>query len=248
MFAPIVHKESDRRKLMSFQMEKIKKFLLKYLPLHKFRHNRSYAQEGEDVVLLSFYEGKKGYKGFYVDVGAHHPYRFSNTMAFYKKGWKGINIEPNPGATIWFNIFRRRDVNLHLGVAETEGTLTYYRFNESALNGFSREVSEARNRETPYRITGTVDVQVRRLDAILDEHVKAGQTIDFFSIDVEGFDLEVLRSNDWSKYRPLYVLVEDVFRADGTDGTASTPIADFLNEKGYRMVAKTKRTLFFKAA
>jgi len=226
-------------------MEKIKKFLLTCLPLHKFRRNASYAQEGEDLVLLSFYEGKKGYRGFYVDVGAHHPYRFSNTMAFYKKGWKGINIEPNPGAMKWFNIFRRRDINLNLGVAETEGMLAYYRFNESALNGFSRKISEARDRDTPYRITETVHVPVRRLDAILDEHVETGQVIDFFSIDVEGFDLEVLRSNNWSRYRPLYVLVEDVVRPDGTSGT---PITDFLNEKGYRMVAKTKRTLFFASA
>jgi len=246
MFAPESYtNESDRRKLMSFRMEKIRKFLLTYLPFHKFRHNASYAQEGEDLVLLSFYEGKKGYKGFYVDVGAHHPYRFSNTMAFYKKGWKGINIEPNPGAMKWFSIFRRRDINLNLGVAETEGTLAYYRFNESALNGFSREISEARDRGTPYRITKTEDVPVRRLDAILDEHVETGQTIDFFSIDAEGFDLEVLRSNDWSRYRPLYVLVEDVFRTDGTSGT---PITGFLEGKGYRMVAKTKRTLFFKSA
>jgi len=224
-------------------MKKIKKILLKYLPLLlSFRHKASYAQEGEDLVLLSFYEGKKGYKGFYVDVGAHHPYRISNTMAFYKKGWKGINIEPNPGAMKWFNIFRRRDINLNMGVAATEGTLTYYRFNAPELNGFSRELSEARNQNTPHRIIGTVQVPVRRLDALLDEHLEVGQTIDFFSIDVEGFDLEVLQSNDWARYRPLYVLVEDLSQ---TDRVFDTPISDFLNEKGYRMVAKTKRTLFF---
>ena len=65
-------------------MKKIKRFLLKSLPIHKFISQASYSQEGEDVVLLGFYERRKKYKGFYVDVGSHHPYRFSNTMAFYK--------------------------------------------------------------------------------------------------------------------------------------------------------------------
>ncbi len=223
-------------------MNKIKKFLLKYFPVHKFRHKASYSQEGEDVVLLSFYEGKKSYKGFYVDIGAHHPYRFSNTMAFYKRGWRGINIEPNPAAMKWFKLFRKRDINLNVGVAETEGVLTYYCFNDPALNGFSKEISEARNSNTRYCVTKTIDVPVQRLDIILETYLKTGQQIDFFSIDAEGFDLAVLKSNNWSKYRPIYVLVEDSIEMGAT---ISSPIIDFLNEKGYCLIAKTKRTLFF---
>ena len=36
--------------------------------------------------------------GFYVDIGAHHPKRFSNTYFFYKRGWSGITVEPNSDA------------------------------------------------------------------------------------------------------------------------------------------------------
>jgi len=224
-------------------MKRIKQFLLKYLPIHKFRSHSSYSQEGEDAVLASFYEGQKKYKGFYVDVGAHHPYRFSNTMAFYKRGWKGINIEPNPEAMKWFRWFRRRDINLNLGVADSNGTLTYYCFNEPALNGFSKQISEDRDTNTRYFLTKTIDVPVRRLDAILDEHVKENTEIDFFSIDAEGFDLAVLKSNNWAKYRPRYILVEDTF---DMDSPSSTPVIDFLKQQDYRLVAKTKRTLFFR--
>lgn len=84
-----------------------------------------YSQDGEDALLSSFYERKKGYKGFFVDVGAHHPYRFSNTAYYYKKGWRGINIEPTPNL---FNVFlkhRKRDINLNLGIGSGE-TLTFY--------------------------------------------------------------------------------------------------------------------------
>ncbi|MCD7914177.1 MAG: hypothetical protein LUG96_02180 [Tannerellaceae bacterium] len=65
----------------------------------------SYSQEGEDIVLNFLFENKEGYKGFYVDIGTHHPFRFSNTAYFYKQGWQGINIEPTPGAIEVFNRF-----------------------------------------------------------------------------------------------------------------------------------------------
>ena len=75
----------------------LKKTILKYFPIDRYLSLKSYSQEGEDMVLRSFFEGQKNYKGFFVDVGAHHPYRFSNTLHFYKKGWRGINIDPQPG-------------------------------------------------------------------------------------------------------------------------------------------------------
>jgi len=49
---------------------------------------KSYSQEGEDMILRRIFERQS--TGFYVDVGAHHPKRFSNTYFFYKKGWSGI--------------------------------------------------------------------------------------------------------------------------------------------------------------
>ena len=52
----------------------------------------------------------------FIDVGAHHPMRFSNTYLFYKKKWKGINIDPLPGSMKLFNKLRPRDINLELGV------------------------------------------------------------------------------------------------------------------------------------
>lgn len=71
---------------------------------------KSYSQEGEDMVLQRIFDGKTN--GFYVDVGAHHPFRFSNTYFFYRLGWSGINIEPNPEASDLFQSARRKDINL----------------------------------------------------------------------------------------------------------------------------------------
>lgn len=62
--------------------EIVKRLLKRFGPPFLF-YKKSYAQEGEDLVVNRLLEGKKD--GFYVDVGAHHPYRFSNTYFFIKE-------------------------------------------------------------------------------------------------------------------------------------------------------------------
>lgn len=91
-------------------------------------HNLSFSQEGEDMILRKLLDRKT--TGFYIDVGAHHPQRFSNTYFFYLKGWSGINIDPIPGRMKLFNQLRNRDINLEIGISESKKSLTYYIFNE----------------------------------------------------------------------------------------------------------------------
>ncbi len=225
-------------------MSSIKKTILKYFPIDKFFRAQSFSQEGEDMVIRSFYENRKHYKGFYVDVGAHHPYRFSNTMYFYKKGWRGINIEPSPEAMKWFRFFRSKDVNLNIGISESPQELTYYCFNEPALNGFSKEISEQRDGlYAKYKLLKTIPVPTLPLKDVLEKYVPQGKKIDFLSIDAEGFDFIVLNSNDWERYSPTFVLVEEalgIFELDQSE------IYQFMLNKNYELIAKTKRTLFFK--
>jgi len=199
-----------------------------------------YAQEGEDLLLNRFLEGQE--QGFYVDVGAHHPVRFSNTYMFYKRGWRGINIDAMPGSMKKFNQVRPRDINLECGVASDSATLKFYRFNEPALNTFSQVEADLKNKP-PYALVDTVDVPVEPLDVLLTRHVPDGQQIDFLSVDVEGKDEEVLRSNDWQRYRPRFVLAETL-RTDIL-GLNSCPIVKFLAEVGYKPIAKAYNTSFF---
>jgi FkbM family methyltransferase len=218
----------------------LKKILSKYLPLYYLSSSTSYSQEGEDMILKSLYEGKKGYKGFFVDIGAHHPVRFSNTCYFYKRGWKGINVEPTPSAIKAFQLFRKRDINLNLGVGGEKGTLKFYCFNEPALNSFSKEVSERINRESDkYKIIKEVDVEILPLSEIFDTYLPKDTRIDFMSIDVEGLDYQVLRSNNWDKYKPDFILVEENINLDELD---QSEIYQFLKAKGYEFIAKTLRT------
>jgi FkbM family methyltransferase len=235
----------------------LKNILLKVFPLSiqnvitepykKEIHNlklrpECYAQEGEDLILTEYFDNIK--EGFFVDVGAYNPVLFSNTYLFYLKGWRGINIDARPGSMEQFNIVRPRDINVETAVGVEEKTLTYYMFDEPALNGFSKQISEDRNSNTPFQIVNTVDLQLKRLETILNEHLPAGQEISFMSVDVEGLDLEVLNSNNWDKYKPKMMLVETSVTADGI--AFESPIHLFLESKGYYFVAKTYRTSFYK--
>jgi FkbM family methyltransferase len=222
-------------------LDSLKKLLRRVRGRFTSHYLESYAQEGEDIVLHRLLENRLG---FYVDVGAHHPQRFSNTYHFYKLGWHGINIEPSPVAIAHFDQIRPRDMNVCLGIAEVPGELPYYIFDEPALNTFDETLKRDREARTTYKVVGTMKVAVDRLDRVLRQRLPNGQTIDFMSIDVEGLDLQVLRSNDWNTYRPGFVLVEALdFRLEHA---AQHPLHLYMRGVGYELVAKTLNTLFYR--
>jgi FkbM family methyltransferase len=193
------------------------------------------------LILKRLFGNKKS--GFYVDVGAHHPQRYSNTYIFYQLGWRGINIDPMPGSSQKFDKLRPRDINLEIGVSTTKGELNYYRFNDAALNSFDKELSLSRDRQSHFVLKDCIKVKVDTLKDILAEHSPEGQTIDIMSVDVEGHDLQVLQSNDWDKYRPKCILVESI--SSSLTDIKKCPIYQFLTSNGYEIYAKTVLTYIY---
>lgn len=202
----------------------------------------SYSQEGEDLVLARMFDGQPA--GFYVDVGALHPIRFSNTHLLYRRGWRGINIDATPGSMEAFQKWRPRDVNIECLVSTETGSRPYYVFNEPALNTMSEDLAQQRSAENAlYRVVQTMKLRARPLSDILDEHLPPGQSIDYFTIDVEGADLEVLKSNDWTRYRPKLVIAE--LLATDLSELGQHEVSKFLAAQGYRPIAKQHNSVFF---
>lgn len=200
----------------------------------------SYSQEGESLILERLLQDRA--TGFYVDVGAHHPKRFSNTYGLYKRGWRGVNIDPTPGTKELFEADRPRDTFIATAVSNEESPQDFFMFTESALNTFNKGLAEQ------YQKDGCKLVEVRplasrRLSSVLDE-CQPDQPIDLMSIDVEGCELGVLQSNDWAKYRPRLLLVE-ILDFDLSRPGAS-PVHNFLIERGYALLAKTYNTVFYR--
>lgn len=182
-----------------------------------------FSQGGEELYLISRFANRKG---TYVDIGALHPFRFSNTAWAYEKGWRGINIEPNVDHFHLFELFRPLDININCGIANQEGKLTYYCFEEPALNGFDKEA----HKDIP--IVEERKVAVRKLSDILKEHRIS--RIDFLDIDVEGLEMEVLRSIDFSVDIEC-ILLEQHISAEFLNQSSEFI---FLKERGYEAIAK----------
>jgi FkbM family methyltransferase len=209
----------------------MKMFFKKLLRMNDLFSNQvMYSQFGEDLFLKNFFLNKKN--GFYVDVGAFHPKLFSNTAYLYQQGWHGINIEPFKQNYDLFLRHRKRDINLNVGVGSKNCQKEFYvnaspSFSEYATNTFVKK----------YKKENSVSklVNVFTLETILN-CFEIEQEIDFFDIDVEGLDLEVLKSNNWKKYRPKLVLVES---------DKAKNIDNFMEEKKYSKISQYYLTSIF---
>jgi len=212
--------------------------------LAHFRSRRywvpSYSQEGEDITLQRWLDVGSG--GFYVDVGAHHPARFSNTALLYSQGWSGINIDPLPGSMHAFRMARPRDVNLEVAVG-VRGSLTYYMFTESALNTTVRDLARRYTSEGAVP-AGQRQVKVVPLVSILEEFVPKGRSIDLLTLDTEGRDLDVLSSNDWSRYRPAWIVAETL--DSSLLQLVESQEVQLLVDAGYEPVSKLRNSVIFR--
>ena len=145
----------------------------------------TFSQYAEDVVLNCILLPKR--QGFYINVGAYHPWKQSNTYRFYLTGWNGITIKPNPDVADEFKRFRPRDTHLVMGVSPAQGVLTYYQFKDPKINSFDE--SQSQRMSSPS--IGQKAIECLPLREIVGQHAKDRQ-IDLMSIDCKGLDLEVL--------------------------------------------------------
>ncbi len=172
----------------------------------------SYAQNGEDIVLLRALGAQE--TGVWVDVGANHPVNDSVTRNFSDLGWTGINLEPVPTLCDLLVEMRPNDVNLCMAASDTDGVMTFHR-NETnpGLSTFGDDW--ARHYRGEGHNVVDVDVAVARLEAVCDQYLTAG-VIDFMKIDTEGHELEVVRGHNFDRH-PVRVLVAEAnrFTLDG---------------------------------
>jgi FkbM family methyltransferase len=165
----------------------------------------SYAQNGEDVLLRRLFGERDS--GFYIDVGAHDPRVDSVTKHFYDRGWHGINIEPLPGRIDAFDRERPRDSNLAVGLSDTKGMLTFHEvvgipahstFDTGIAGVYSSEGAEVQ--QSSVEVTTLADVCTRYVTG----------EIDFLTMDVEGFEEQVVSGGDWDHFRPRVVVGERI--------------------------------------
>ena len=195
----------------------------------------NFSQSNEEQILSTIFSNTR--KGFYIDVGCHHPRRFSNTALLYKNGWKGINIDASAKNLKLFNIFRKRDKNICALISEKPEKLRYYYFDDSALNGILSFAKVNFLKDLGYKVISEEYMVTQRLDDIITNFELPNKRIDLLDIDVEGYDFQVLKSIDLSLFYVRVILIET--------GDKENEIAKYLLKYNYSFYKKIDRNSFF---
>lgn len=208
--------------MLSKALEKIDLFVSHFRYAHLY-----FSQNGEDILLEEIFHNEP--TGTYVDVGCHHPVRYSNTFLLYKKGWSGVCFDPDKRNVDEFRLIRPRDIFVPCAVGSELSIKEMFIFNDGALNTF-----DAKQAKLWGKVNGKpVKEKVKVIPLYLLE-----KEIDLLCIDTEGSDLDVLKSLDWERQQPKVIVVE-LPKNNGR-------INSFLTKKGYELIAKTNTCGFYK--
>lgn len=197
---------------------------------------QSYSWEGEDVLVHKIMCDVFGIqKGFYVDIGAHHPFNLSNTALLYSLGWRGINVDAMPGSMALFQTHRPEDINLEIAIAPVPDVLCFSCFDRPGLNGFLTEDTVNKHLGRGARLLQQISIQTRDINSVLAEHL-GGREIDLLSIDVEGMEYAILSSLSDS-IRPRLIVTE-VLGATDVQSVLKMPTTKLMAGRGYTLFSR----------
>ncbi len=201
----------------------------------------TYAQFGEDLIVLGLFDRLGISQPSYLDIGAHHPLNCSNTALLYARGSRGVNVDANPTLIEAFHQLRPEDSTLNCGVGPTAGEMTFFRIDDfSGRNTFDREVAEAFVRAHPeFKISSSIPVRVRTINEIVTSEF-GGHWPDLLSLDAEGLDLSILEAAKFGDAGPIIIIVEAI---SGDDLDASDALCGLLGARGYRILFQTPGNL-----
>lgn len=225
---------------MSYLRNKLKRILSGNFYPDKSYRKISYSQYGEDLIVAAILEELKIDKPIYLDIGAHHPFFYNNTYLFYKRGCRGVNIEPDPDLIEAFYEHRNRDSNLNNGIGIKADTVAanFYIMSVRTLNTFSKEDAFRHHQKGSYTIEKTIKIPLIPVNKILNKYFNGGYP-NFVSIDAEGLDYEILLSFDFSKYRPEVLSIETLTFTEDNSEQKITNIIDYICANGYFVYADT---------
>lgn len=202
-----------------------------------------FSHFGEDQIVAFLLQASEK-TGSYCDIGCYHPTLYSNTYFFYQAGWRGVLVDANPFMVELCKTERPEDTALNLAVGERIGRAKLYRFNDWGSSNtidptFRDRIAESQN-ET---VSSEINLGMVTLESLFESHFEEKQ-IDFLNIDIENVDLIALKSNNWAKYRPRVIAVEDL-ELD-MKAPIESRIFRYLNfECGYRLVSKAMYTSIY---
>jgi len=216
-------------------LRSIKSFLTN---LKSHRGQRSYSQSGEDLIVRFIFNILGIARPSYIDIGAHHPFFLSNTAHFYWYGSRGINIEPNPLLFDAFIKHRKHDINLNIGALDHPGEMDFYVMSPPTMSTFSEKDAKNLVAQHKFKIQEKRKIRVETINEVLTKYAY-GASPEFFSIDVEGFEKQILNSIDFMTWCPKVICCETMSFSTTGEGKKDLTIAEHLKSRGYMVYADT---------
>jgi FkbM family methyltransferase len=199
-----------------------------------------YSQCGEDVILSFLFAELAIDSPTYMDIGAHHPTFLNNTYLFYQNNCTGINIEPDPVLFERFIKERPKDINLNLGIGfgPAVSKADFYVMNPSTLNTFSKEDAVRISENGTSKIEKVIQIDLFPIDKIFDQYCPKKKP-DIISIDVEGLDLQIVRSINLNDYSTTVFCVETLEYTETHVPRKNTELIEHFESNGFMVFADT---------
>ena len=196
-----------------------------------FLKKKTYSQCGEDSFITKFFVKQK--RGIYLDIGAFNPIKYSNTYLLYKMGWNGTNIDLNQTSIDLFNIVRPNDRNICAAISDKEEKVKVSIENIfSPLNTISLNRSKKLNSKSLKK--NSYYIKSKKINKIVKNR------FDFLNIDVEGFDIKVLKSIKLNLYKPKLICIEIL------NSRKFISLKKYLNKRNYVYIKKMGPSYFFR--
>ena len=220
---------------LSKKFKFLKKFYYFYnIYIRNLKYLNQGTQFGEDGYIVNLFD--KNFKGKFLDIGCYHPTRHNNTYLMYKNGWSGINIDLNPLTIELFNFMRPRDININIGVSDSNEEKKLYfidelntqnTLDENQLN-FLKNHHNIKDNEIVEK-----NIKTKSLNTILEEY-KFYQ-IDFMNLDIEGHELKVLKTVNFQKVIIKFLCVE-MIEHNKKSIENNEKIKDLLAKNNYKLI------------
>lgn len=201
----------------------------------------TYGQAGDDRVIETLLGDIS--PGYYVDIGANHPFQKSNTLRLYERGWCGLVVDANPDLVRLFRRARPRDTAACAVVSDREGDVTFEICRDPALSKV-RSGAGGDGLASGGVVT-SISAKAQTL-ATLFEQYEVPSDFDLLSIDVEGHDLQVLKSFEINRYRPRLIVIE--IAENNCKAALSNPVTLYLSSFDYVLVGFAARNAYFLAS
>lgn len=197
--------------------------------------NVSFSQCGEDLIISFLLSNLRLQNPTYLDVGTNDPVFLNNTYLLYKKGCYGVCVEPNPRLYKSIRRKRPRDKCIQAGVGIISNSeANFYVLNADVLSTFSKEFCDDALKNPDYKLINIVKVPLLTLSTIINENFVSCPN--FISIDIEGWDLEIIKTFDFTTYRPEVICVETL---TFSDTVKVTEIMQIMHDRDYFTYADT---------